>query len=59
MNGKKAKALRKASYFNIDTWRKQDNVDKYDVKMHTSTTGTLYCKGQRMLYKLLKKGMNT
>jgi hypothetical protein len=57
MNGKRAKMLRKASYFNIDTWRKHDNVDKYKVEMHTPTKGTLYCRGQRMLYQLLKKGL--
>jgi hypothetical protein len=58
MNGKKAKQLRRASYFDVGKWRETDNVDKYDLKMHSNTVGTLYCKGQRMLYQLLKKGGN-
>jgi len=59
MNGKRAKALRRAARFSLSTWRKQDNVDKYDVTMHGRSTGTLFCKGQRMLYKFYKKRIMT
>ena len=60
MNNKRAKQLRRLSHFNVKSWRKLDNGDKYSVEIHQkepTLIGTLFCRGQRTVYKLLKKGL--